>query len=73
MNIQNEQDFQKVKMRAHHHHFAESNNKIMRTLYNEQYRAYANEEVSQTMTKQQIQNRVVGLRQSHIALGNEVT
>lgn len=36
-NVHNEQEAQKTKMRAHHHTFAETDVKMMRTYYNEQY------------------------------------
>ena len=60
-------------MRAHHHDFAESKNKIMRTFYNEQYQQYDASKIGHEQTQKEIQDRAVGLRQSHIILGKEVS
>ncbi|KAM3126821.1 hypothetical protein pb186bvf_021075 [Paramecium bursaria] len=64
-NIQNEQDEQKAKMRAHHHNFAESDHKMMQTHYNQQYS-------KPEMTYQKQENNMDRvLRSSNIVFGKE--
>lgn len=58
-------------MRAHHHNFAETQAKMMQTHYNAQYQGYPQESLLQSKNKEELMERVVGLRQSHIILGKE--
>lgn len=59
-------------MRAHHHNFAESENVVMTTHYNQQF----NKEIDPAALKQgipasELKQKVVDLRNSHIILGKE--
>ena len=59
-------------MRAHHHTFAETGPKPMRTYYTEQYQAYPQQDLHQLQTrKEELMEKAIGLRQSHIILGKE--
>lgn len=72
MNLKNEQDFQRSKMRRHHHNFEETKQKMMTTHYNQEYnREYPRDALLQGISKEDLLKKVVELRNSHIVFGKE--
>lgn len=59
-------------MRRHHHDFAEQKNIQMITHYNQEYnKEFSKEDLKQGSTKEQLMEKALELRKSHIMLGKE--
>ena len=72
LNLKDEQDFQRNKMRRHHHNFEETKQKLMTTHYNQQYnKDYPKDALLQGSSKEELMKKVVELRNSHIVFGKE--
>ena len=72
LNLKDEQDFQRNKMRQHHHNFEETKQKMMTTHYNTEYnKEYPKDALMQGISKEDLMKKVVELRNSHIIFGKE--
>ena len=67
-----EQEEQKNKMRKHNHDFTETNKKHFASEYNANYSKTADaDSLKQGLTAQELRQKVVDLRKSHVVLGED--